>query len=226
MDGRFVSYLRVSTERQGKSGLGLEAQRAACAAFLNGGDWSLNAEYIEVESGKRSDRPKLNEALQACRVTGSTLLIAKLDRLGRDAHFLLGLQKAGVPFRAADMPQADAFMIGVMAMVAQREREMISERTTAALAAAKARGVKMGGFRGHKVDWSLSVAARRAAADEFAAMIGPMVAAMRAEGLTLQAIADRLIAQKVRTAGGGTWTSTAVRAVMLRFEAMKAKGGD
>jgi DNA invertase Pin-like site-specific DNA recombinase len=146
--GAFVSYLRVSTARQGQSGLGLAAQRAAVTDFLNGGDWSLIAEYVEVESGANDERPKLAEALARCRLHNATLVIAKLDRLSRDAHFLLGLQKAGVRFVAADMPEANEMVVGIMAVVAQAERKMISARTKAALQAAKARGVKLGGDRG------------------------------------------------------------------------------
>ena len=146
---KFVSYLRVSTKRQGASGLGLEAQRTAVADYLNGGHWTVIKEVVEVESGKKDDRPKLAEAMALCRVHGATLVIAKLDRLSRDAHFLLGLQKAGVRFVAADMPEANELTIGILAVVAQAERKMISARTKAALAAAKARGVKLGGDRGN-----------------------------------------------------------------------------
>src|SRR5918995_6882481 len=142
--GRYVSYLRVSTDRQGRSGLGLEAQRKAVEDYLNGGRWQVLAEFVEVESGKREDRPKLAEALALCRLHGATLVIAKLDRLSRDAHFLLGLQKAGVRFVAADMPEANEMVVGIMAVVAQAERKMISARTKAALAAAKARGKRLG----------------------------------------------------------------------------------
>src|SRR5215203_3957340 len=129
--GRFVSYLRVSTDRQGKSGLGLDAQRKAVEDFLNGGRWDLIAEFVEVESGKRDDRPKLAEALALCRLHNATLVIAKLDRLSRDAAFLLGLQKAGVRFMVADIPEANELVIGIMAVVAQAERKMISQRTKA-----------------------------------------------------------------------------------------------
>src|SRR3954447_12356056 len=142
--GRYVSYLRVSTDRQGKSGLGLDAQRKAVADFLNGGRWDLIAEFVEVESGKRDDRPKLAEALALCRLHNATLVIAKLDRLSRDAAFLLGLQKAGVRFVAADMPEANELVVGIMVVVAQAERKMISARTKAALTAAKAMGVRLG----------------------------------------------------------------------------------
>ncbi len=137
-EGSFVSYLRVSTDRQGRSGLGLEAQRKSVDDFLNGGRWNLAAEFVEVESGKRDDRPKLAEALALCRLHRATLVIAKLDRLSRDAHFLLGLQKelqqAGLRFVAADMPEANELTVGIMAVVAQAERKMISARTSITVA--------------------------------------------------------------------------------------------
>ncbi len=148
---KFVAYYRVSTDKQGKSGLGLEAQEAAVVAFIasKGEDARLLASFVEIESGKRSDnRPQLKLAMEQARLTGATLLIAKMDRLSRDAHFLLGLQKAGVKFVAADMPEANELVVGIMAMIAQAERQMISARTKAALAAAKARGVKLGNPRG------------------------------------------------------------------------------
>lgn len=146
---RFVSYLRVSTAKQGHSGLGLEAQRAAVEEFLNGGTWTLVEEYVEVESGKRTgNRPQLDKALRHASLTGATLVIAKLDRLSRDAHFLLGLQKSSVTFVCADMPDANNLTVGIMALVAQQEREAISRRTREALAAAKARGVKLGNPNG------------------------------------------------------------------------------
>ena len=146
VDGKWISYLRVSTDRQGKSGLGIEAQGHSVAEYLNGG-WLIK-EYVEIESGKRIDRPMLAEAIKACRAYGAKLVIAKLDRLSRDAHFLLGLEKAGVDFVAADMPNANRLTVGIMAMVAEEERRMISKRTKEALVAAKARGVKLGGDRG------------------------------------------------------------------------------
>src|SRR5216683_3959739 len=145
MGDSFVSYLRVSTDRQGRSGLGIEAQRAAVASYLAGFGAEPIKEFIEVESGKRADQPELTRALAECRVRKATLVIAKLDRLARDAHFLLGLQRSDVAFTAADMPNANRLTGGIMAMVAEEERRAISERTKAALAAAKARGVKLGG---------------------------------------------------------------------------------
>jgi DNA invertase Pin-like site-specific DNA recombinase len=147
-EGKFISYIRVSTAKQGRSGLGLEAQRKAVADFLNGGNWQIVKEFVEVESGKKADRPQLAKAFQAGRIFGAKLVIAKLDRLSRDAHFLLGLEKAGVDFVAADMPHANRLTVGIMAMVADEERRMISKRTKEALAAAKRRGVKLSGYRG------------------------------------------------------------------------------
>jgi DNA invertase Pin-like site-specific DNA recombinase len=132
----FVGYVRVSTDRQGKSGLGLEAQQAAVDQFVagRGVDARLLKTFTEVESGKRRDnRPELEAAMHHAKITGSKLLIAKLDRLSRDAHFLLGLQKAGVPFVACDMPDANNLTVGIMALVAQQEREAISQRTKAGL---------------------------------------------------------------------------------------------
>lgn len=223
MATQWISYLRVSTERQGQSGLGLEAQRSAVEAHIAASAGRLLSEFVEIESGKRDDRPKLTEALEACRLTGATLLIAKLDRLSRDAAFLLGLQKAGVPFTAADMPHADPFTVGVMSLVAQREREMISQRTKAALQAAKARGTTLGGFRGRKVDGRLGAEARRKAADEFAQAVGPMVAELRQDGHSLRQIAETLTKRGIKTPRGGQWSATTVRSVLLRFDVEAAQ---
>lgn len=140
------------TDRQGKSDLGLEAQRAAVTDFLNGGRWKVLGEFVEVESGKNNDRPQLAAAITACRLYGAKLLIAKLDRPSRDALFLLGLEKAGIEFVCADMPSANRPTIGIMAMVAEEERRMISARTKAALQAAKARGKVLGRVSGLRVD--------------------------------------------------------------------------
>src|SRR6516164_7376703 len=144
--GKHVAYYRVSTARQGRSGLGLEAQRQAVTEFLNGGDWKIVGEFTEIETGKYTnpDRPQLAKAMALCRLHGAKLVIAKLDRLSRNAHFLLGLKESGVDFVAADMPNANRLTVGIMAMVAEDEAQRISQRTKDALAAAKRRGVKLG----------------------------------------------------------------------------------
>jgi len=242
-EGKWISYLRVSTDRQGRSGLGLEAQRAAVDDFLNGGRWKLIKEYVEVESGKRSDRPKLAEAVQACRVHGAKLVIAKLDRLSRDAHFLLGLEKAGVDFVAADMPNANRLTVGIMAMVAEEERRMISKRTKDALAAAKRRGVKLGGRRrkiigedakgkpiygkvasGSDAARAAAVRAAQERAEGRAADLAPTIKALQAAGATsLRAIAAGLNDQGIPTArGDGEWTATQVMRVLERLDPFEA----
>ena len=209
---KFISYLRVSTKRQGESGLGLEAQRSAVASYQPN-----LAEFVEVESGKNNERPQLAKALGQCKLTGATLIIAKLDRLSRDAHFLLGLQKAGVDFIAADMPQANKLTIGILAMVAEQERDMISARTKAALAATKARGTKLGGWRGGPVvNGQLGADANRKRADEYAAMLAPVLGELQGRGLSLAQMAQALTEQGIQTARGGRWTPSGVRNLMLR----------
>jgi DNA invertase Pin-like site-specific DNA recombinase len=138
-------------QRQGRSGLGLEAQQVAVRDHLNGGDWRIVAEFTEGESGKRKDRPKLADALAACRVHGAKLIIAKLDRLARNVAFVSALTEAGVEFEAVDFPQANRLTIHILAAVAEHEAKAISERTKAALAAAKRRGVKLGGDHGARL---------------------------------------------------------------------------
>ena len=186
MNGRFVSYLRVSTDRQGRSGLGIEAQRQAVEKHLNGGNWELLAEFVEVESGKRSDRPQLAKALAHCRRTGSTLIVAKLDRLARNAQFLLTVvnQSGENGVVCCDLPAIPSgavgkFMLTQMAAVAELEAGLISQRTKAALAVARSQGKKLGGFRGHTVDQSLAVRHHQEAADAFAGDIAPIARELR-----------------------------------------------
>jgi DNA invertase Pin-like site-specific DNA recombinase len=222
-EGTFIAYYRVSTERQGRSGLGLNAQRKAVADFLNGGRWELLEEFVEVESGKRSDRLELAKALKACRARRATLVIAKLDRLARDAHFLLGLQKAGVDFVAADMPTANRLTVGIMALVAEEEARMISARTKAALAAAKARGAKLGFANPARLDRhevsAKGVAAVTAAADQHAANVLPIVRTIQAAGVvSLHGVADALNARGIHTARGGKWYAATVRNMLMRPE--------
>lgn len=220
--GKFVLYLRVSTARQAASGLGLDAQRKAAADFLNGGKWAVVREFVEAESGKRNDRPELAKAIEACRLYGAKLLIAKLDRLSRDAHFLLGLDKAGVEFVCADMPNANRLTVGIMAMVAEEERRMISARTKAALAAAKARGTVLGGFRGYVPTAEDAAAARatiKARGEAQAARFEPIIRELRAEGITsATGIAKALTARGIPTARGGSqWTTVQVQRVLARL---------
>ncbi|MCJ2054150.1 recombinase family protein [Methylobacterium sp. J-070] len=221
--GNHVLYYRVSTARQGASGLGLDAQRAAVAAFLNGGRWKVCAEFEEIESGKRDDRPALAKAIEACRLYGARLVIAKLDRLSRDAHFLLGLEKAGVDFAAADMPNANRLTVGIMAMVAEEERRMIGARTKAALQAAKARGTVLGGFRGYiptKADTEASKAALAARGVEQASRYAPVIAELRAAGITsANGIAKALNERGIPTAKGGQWQAVQVQRVLARLDA-------
>jgi DNA invertase Pin-like site-specific DNA recombinase len=212
--GKFVSYLRVNTKRQGESGLGLEAQRAAIETWLNGGRWQLVAEHVEVESGKRDDnRPALAKAIEACRAFNAKLVIAKLDRLSRDAHFLLGLEKAGIEFVAVDMPHANRLTVGIMALVAEQERTAISERTKAALAAAQARGQRLGKPKGYRVKNAdvgrvRGTAAAVANADAFAERLRPILAEIA--GLSANAAAQELECRGYATARGGKWTAGGV----------------
>ncbi|MBY4639768.1 recombinase family protein [Gluconacetobacter entanii] len=216
----FIAYFRVSTARQGASGLGIEAQKAAVASFAASVGGKVLGEHVEIESGKNNDRPVLANALRECRLTGAVLLIAKLDRLSRDAHFLLGLEKAGVDFVAADMPNANRFTVGIMALVAQQEREAISARTKAALAAAKARGKKLGGWRGGPVqDPAGARAASKRKADSFAAEVLPIVRDFAQGGMSLRQIAARLTDRGIRTRRGGNWTASAVSRILERAAA-------
>jgi DNA invertase Pin-like site-specific DNA recombinase len=214
--GKFVAYYRVSTDQQGASGLGLEAQRSAVKTYLDGGPWRLVAQHTEVESGKRADRPELAKALAACRKHKAKLIIAKLDRLSRNLAFIAALMDSGVEFVAVDNPHANKLTIHILAAVAQHEREAISERTKAALAAAKARGKKLGGPRLAQAR-KKSLAARRAAADAFAANTRPIIEQIQASGVSsLRGVAKALNARGVRTARGSEWTAVQVSNVLER----------
>jgi len=218
---RLIAYYRVSTVRQGRSGLGLEAQREAVARHVRSvGAPDLVAEYREVETGKRDDRPQLAAALAACRVLGCILVIAKLDRLSRNAAFLINLESSGVEFVAADMPHANRLTIHLMAILAQHERELISKRTTEALAAAKARGVVLGGARnpqGYAASARAAAAVRSVQAREWAASVAPYLReAANAGSRTLTALAADMAARGVRTPSGrGRWHATTVRRALV-----------
>jgi DNA invertase Pin-like site-specific DNA recombinase len=224
--GKFVCYYRVSTARQGKSGLGLDAQRAAVAAYLNGGNWQIVEEFTEIESGKNSDRPALDKALAAARLHRAALVVSKMDRLTRNVAFLSRLLEAGVDVRFADLPQIEGatgrFMVQMMVSVAELEAGMISARTKAALAQAKKRGVVLGGYRGAKPTAKMrarSTAVLQQRADARAADIGPTVKALQAAGATsLRAIAAGLNEQGIPTAkGNGQWSAVQVARVLERI---------
>ncbi len=210
---QFVAYYRVSTRKQGDSGLGLEAQREAVARSI--GEQPI-AEFVEVESGKSNTRPKLLEALALSKLTGAVLVVAKLDRLSRNAAFLNTLFDSGQEVRFADMPFADRFTIGIMAQVAQWEAETISKRTKEALKAAKARGTKLGGDRGNiravgALGRQASAIARVERSREWKALVEPYLALARANGCTtLQSIADYLNDRHIKTARGGRWRAASV----------------
>jgi len=217
--GKFISYLRVSTARQGSSGLGLEAQRTAVTSYLNGGDWILVEEFVEVESGKNTARPELAAALAACRLHGATLVVAKLDRLSRNAAFLLNLQDSGVKFVAADNPQVNEMVVGILAVVAQAEGKMISDRTKAALAAAKARGTRLGSPRPITRAAQLKGAAasleeRRRRAAQWKKDAQRAVATAFSEAGTLAGAAAILNRRGLPARRGGAWTAAQVHRVL------------
>jgi DNA invertase Pin-like site-specific DNA recombinase len=214
--GKFVSYLRVSTDKQGVTGLGIAAQRKAVEDFLNGGTWTLAAEYVEQESGRNSDRPELAKAIALCKKLKAKLVIARLDRLARNVAFVSNLMERKIDFVACDMPNATPFMLHIYAAVAEQEARAISERTKAAMAAAKARGKKMGG---PKIDEArlMGNAANRRKADLFAANVRPIIAEIRKSGATsLRKIAAALQARGVPTARGGQWNAMQVSTIMRR----------
>lgn len=222
MNGKFVSYLRVSTQRQGRSGLGLEAQREAVAGYLNAGNWTLVSELVEVESGKRSDRPELSKALALCRLHRAVLLVAKLDRLARNVAFISALMESGVKFVAVDLPQANELTVHIMAAMAEYEAKAISARTKAALAAAKTHGAELGGLR-----WDITLVGqkgriaalrtRQENAAKYRADVLPIIEEKQRQGsVTLRAIADALNAEGTPAPRGGEWSAVQVKRILDR----------
>jgi DNA invertase Pin-like site-specific DNA recombinase len=207
---RYIAYFRVSTDKQGHSGLGLDAQRTAVQTYLTQGAWALQAEFTEVESGQRADRPVLVRALAACRAQGAILVIAKLDRLARNVAFISNLMDSGVEFVAVDFPQANHLTLHILAAVAEHERDMISARTKAALAAAKARGVTLGGSA------PLTEEQRAAGRAVAKADLLPIINDIRAEGVTsATGIAKVLNARGVPPPSGrGAWQNVTVQRVL------------
>ncbi|MCC2971070.1 recombinase family protein [Massilia sp. IC2-476] len=223
---KIVTYLRVSTARQGSSGLGLEAQRSAIEAYATARSASIVKEFVEVESGKQaSNRPELVAALHLAKVTGSLLVIAKMDRLSRNAAFLLTLRESGVKFIAADMPDANELTVGIMALVAQQEREAISARTTEALKAAKARGTKLGNPNGAAALQRAgkgnadAVSIIKAKADAYAADLRPIILDITKAGIvSLGGIAKELNARQIKTARDGEWHKATVANLLARLQ--------
>lgn len=229
-EGKFVSYLRVSTGKQGRSGLGIEAQREVVAQYLNGGRWKVVAEYVETESGKRSDRPKLAVALAHAKAIGAKLVFAKLDRLTRNVDLLRSLVASGVDLVFCDLPSVPPgsmgrFLLTQMAAVAELEAGLIGERTKNALAAAKARGVKLGNpngaraLKGKQVGNAVAVASIKARAAQQAADLRAIVQDIKCSGITtVRGIADELHERGIRAPRGDTWHPTAVSRLLTRLQ--------
>ena len=216
--GKFVAYYRVSTQKQGQSGLGLDAQRNNVLTYLNGGGWELVGEFTEIETGKGANalerRPQLRAALALCKAKGATLVLAKLDRLARNVHFVTGLIEAGVDFRVADMPEADKTMIQMYAVMSEWERDAISRRTKEALAQAKARGVKLG-TKGY-ANLRPNIEQRRKQADTYADKLRDAIFGLCERGLSQRAIVAELNALEIKAPRGGRWHLPTLQRVMAR----------
>ncbi len=211
--GKFVAYYRVSTEQQGRSGLGLEAQKKAVLDYLSGGQWELIAEFTEIESGKKADRPELEKALKLCKKMRALLVIAKLDRLARNVHFISGLMERGIKFCAVEFPNADPFMLHVHAAMSEHERRLISARTKAGLAIAKARGVILG--RHGAVLARQNAAKAKAQARE----LKPVIKQIRNAGkLSVREIMEELNRRDIKTQRGGAWHPHTVNVLLHRID--------
>ena len=221
--GRFVAYYRVSTKAQGASGLGLEAQRKSVRDYLDGRTCALVSEFTEVESGRSGGRKELAKALAACRLFGARLIIAKLDRLARNVAFVSHLMESGVDFLAVDFPQANALTVHLLSAIAEHEREMISQRTKAALAAAQARGSRLGNpsnLRNRRGGHIQSIVARAAKASARVSDVMPVVVELRGCGYTsLTRLAAGLNERGIPAPRGGRWSAVQVKRVVQRAEA-------
>ena len=214
---RFISYLRVSTDKQGEHGHGINAQRQAINNYISAQGGDLLEEYVEVESGKRNDRPELHKAISRCQVSRATLIIAKLDRLSRNVAFIANLMDAGIDFVACDNPFATRLTIHILAAIAEHERDMISRRTREALAAAKAKGIILGGNRGGHISDTMrkeSIAIRRAKSDVYRERVLPTISDLQGKGLSLGETARKLNKMQIYTVRGGQWTATAIKRMM------------
>ncbi|QXE92448.1 recombinase family protein [Geomonas subterranea] len=215
----YVSYLRVSTDQQAGAGNGIEAQRKAIEDFAAAEGSRIVKEYIEVESGADDGRPIMREALVYAQLRGAILLVKTLDRISRDLHFITALEKSEVAFKIVDMPTADSFTLHIYGSLAERERQLISIRTKAALAAVKARGVILGKpenltHEARAKGRQSSLAKRMASSDDFASKIGPIMSGYRGEGLSFDAIAKKLNEEGLKTKKGGAWAGMTVKRVL------------
>lgn len=217
---KFVAYYRVSTQKQGMSGLGLDAQKAAVTTYLSGHAWEMLAEFVEVETGKGANaldkRPQLRAALDACRKHNATLITAKLDRLARNVHFVSGLLETGCDFVAADMPQANKVMIQMHAVMSEWERDQISARTKAALTAAKARGVRLGTLG--RQNLKQNIAARKNEANAFAGRLSSVIGGFRAAGMSQRQMVLQLNQSGLNATKGGTWSLVQLQRVLKRLD--------
>jgi len=213
---KYTAYLRVSTSKQGVDGLGMAAQEQAIRAY-NG---NVIERFVEVESGKRKDRPQLVKALEHCKLTGSTLIVAKLDRLARNVQFISSLMESRVDFVCCDFPEASPLTLHIMAAVAEHEAKAISARTKVALAQAKARGVKLGNPNltadGRVKGTAEGIKTIKEMADHFAERVVPTIKALQIQGMSLRGVAKEMEKLGVKTARGGKWTATAVKNVLER----------
>lgn len=206
---KYIAYYRVSTQRQGKSGLGLEAQEQSVASYCE-----PIQSFTEIESGKNNSRPELQRAIAACKREGATLVIAKLDRLARNVHFISGLMESGIEFVACDNPTATRLTVHILAAVAEDEARRISERTKAALAAAKVRGARLGNPNVNADAQPKATKANATAAAEWADSVRPVAEQLRAAGRTLAEIADILTGRGILTRRGNAWSHVAVRRLL------------
>lgn len=214
---KYVAYYRVSTPRQGQSGLGLEAQQKAIELYLGSHKTSIIAEFTDVESGSKKNRSELNKALKMCKKERAILIIAKLDRLTRNVHFVTGLMESKVKFVAADVPHANKLMIHLMAAFAEHEQEMISQRTREALQAARARGVKLGS-NGKNL-----AALNKKKADEFALKMKPILEGLNEKGfLSNRAMVKALNNRKIKSATGKQWHLQTLYSVIKRIKILRS----
>ena len=224
--GNFISYYRVSTTKQGKSGLGLQAQRETVMNFLNGGSWKLLDEFVEIESGKKDDRPQLMKAIKMCQLKNATLVVSKLDRLSRDLHFITSLQKSSIKFVVAENPDMNELTCHIFAAIAQHERKLISSRTKDALSQAKKRGVKLGNpaiHNGAQIEGSGDTTNARKIktykANQFANQMKEIIDDINYnKAMTLRQVATELNNRNFTTRRQCQWTANAVRMVINRIK--------